>query len=90
MGILDAAARTAVIAAFEASGGTDGHRRIASVVDVGERTVRGIEKNESLITCAATAPTRARHPQCPRTCCATSAVSTASAPVSVSVKTVVS
>ena len=37
-----AAARKAVVEAFEASGGTYGHRRITAVVDAGEWTVRGI------------------------------------------------
>ena len=48
-----AAARKAVIAAFEASGGTYGYRRITAVVDVGEWTVRGIMKEEELVACAA-------------------------------------
>ena len=48
-----AAARKAVIAAFEASGGTYGYRRITAVVDVGEWTVRDIMKEEELVACAA-------------------------------------
>jgi len=48
-----AAARKAVIAAFDASGGTYGYRRITAVVDVGEWTVRGIMKDEGLVACAA-------------------------------------
>ena len=54
-----AAARKAVIAAFEASGGTYGYRRIASVVDVGEWTVRDIMKGEGLV--ARTARKRRRY-----------------------------
>lgn len=48
-----AAAREAVIAAFEASGGTYGYRRAAAVVDAGEWTVRNIMKDEGLVACAA-------------------------------------
>lgn len=48
-----AAAREAVIAAFEASGGTYGYRRIAAVVDVGEWTVRDIMRDEGLVARAA-------------------------------------
>lgn len=48
-----AAARKAVIAAFEASGGTYGYRRITAVVGVGEWTVRDIMKEEELVACAA-------------------------------------
>ena len=44
-----AAARKAVIEAFEASGGTYGHRRITAVVDVGEWTVRDIMRDEGLV-----------------------------------------
>lgn len=48
-----AAARKAVIEAFEASGGTYGHRRITAVADVGEWTVRDIMRNEGLVARAA-------------------------------------
>ena len=48
-----AAARKAVVEAFEASGGTYGYRRITAVVDVGEWTVRDIMKEEELVACAA-------------------------------------
>lgn len=48
-----AAARKAVVEAFEASGGTYGYRRITAVVDVGEWTVRDIMRNEVLVARAA-------------------------------------
>ena len=48
-----AAARKAVVEAFEASGGTCGHRRIAAVADVGERTAHGIMRDEGLAARAA-------------------------------------
>lgn len=48
-----AAARKAVVEAFKASGGTCGHRRIAAVADVGERTVHGIMRDEGLAARAA-------------------------------------
>ena len=48
-----AAARKAVIAAFDASGGTYGYRRITAVTGVGEWTVRDIMKDEGLVACAA-------------------------------------
>ena len=48
-----AAARKAVVEAFGASGDTYGHRRIAAVADVGERTVRGIMRDEGLVARAA-------------------------------------
>ena len=48
-----AAARKAVVEAFEASGGTCGHRRIAAVAGAGERAVRGIMRNEGLVARAA-------------------------------------
>ena len=48
-----AAARRAVIEAFGASGGTYGHRRITAAADVGERTVRGIMRDEGLVARAA-------------------------------------
>ena len=48
-----AAAREAVIAAFESSGGTYGYRRITAVVDAGEPAVRGIMKEEGLAARAA-------------------------------------
>ena len=48
-----ASARSAVVKAFEASGGTYGYRRIASVVDAGEWTVRGIMRDEGLVARAA-------------------------------------
>ena len=41
-----AAARKAVVEAFEASGGTYGYRRITAMVDVGEWTVRDIMRDE--------------------------------------------
>lgn len=44
-----AAAREAVIAAFEAGGGTCGYRRVTAVVDAGEWTVRDIMKDEGLV-----------------------------------------
>lgn len=47
------AARRAVIEAFEASGGTYGYRSIAAVVDVGERAVRDIMRDEGLVARAA-------------------------------------
>lgn len=40
-------ARSAVVEAFEASGGTYGYRRIAAAVDAGEWTVRGIMRDVS-------------------------------------------
>ena len=48
-----AAARKAVVEAFEASGGTYGYRRITAVVDVGEWTVRDIMRDEGLVARAA-------------------------------------
>ena len=48
-----AAARKAVVEAFEASGGTYGYRRIAAAADVGEWTVRDIMRDEGLVACAA-------------------------------------
>ena len=56
-----AAAREAVMAAFESSGGTYGYRRIVAEVDagsgsesrVGEWTVRAIMAEENLVACAA-------------------------------------
>jgi len=48
-----AAARKAVVEAFEASGGTYGYRRITAVVGVGEWTVRDIMRDEGLVACAA-------------------------------------
>lgn len=48
-----AAARKAVIEAFEASGGTYGYGRITAVVDVGEWTVRDIMRDERLAARAA-------------------------------------
>ena len=48
-----AAARKAVVAAFEASGGTYGYRRITASVGVGEWTVRGIMRDEGLVARAA-------------------------------------
>lgn len=48
-----ASARSAVVEAFEASGGTYGYRRIAAVVDAGEWTVRGIMRDEGLVARAA-------------------------------------
>ena len=48
-----AAARKAVVEAFEASGGTYGHRRIAAVAGAGERAVRGIMRDEGLVARAA-------------------------------------
>ena len=48
-----AAARKALIEAFEASGGTYGYRRITAVVDVGEWTVRDIMRDERLVARAA-------------------------------------
>lgn len=56
-----AAARKAVIEAFEASGGTYGYRRIYAQVNadaedgaaIGERTVRDIMRDEGLVACAA-------------------------------------
>lgn len=47
------AARKAVVEAFEASGGTCGHRRIAAVAGAGERAVRGIVRDEGLVARAA-------------------------------------
>lgn len=46
-------ARSAVVEAFEASGGTYGYRRIASVTGAGEWTVRGIMRDEGLVARAA-------------------------------------
>lgn len=46
-------ARSAVVEAFEASGGTYGYGRIAAVVDAGEWTVRGIMRDEGLVARAA-------------------------------------
>ena len=57
-----AAARKAVIEAFEASGGTYGHWRITAVVDVGEWTVRGIMRDEGLV--ARAARKKRRHGSC--------------------------
>jgi len=48
-----AAARKAVAEAFEASGGTYGHRRITAVAGVGEWTVRDIMRDERLVARAA-------------------------------------
>lgn len=48
-----AAARKAVVEAFEAGGGTYGHRRIAAVTGAGERAVRGIMGDEGLVARAA-------------------------------------
>ena len=48
-----AAAREAVVAAFDGSGGTYGYRRIAAAVDVGEWTVRSIMRDEGLVARAA-------------------------------------
>ena len=48
-----AAARKAVVEAFEASGGTYGYRRVTAVVDVGEWTVRKIMGEENLVARAA-------------------------------------
>lgn len=48
-----AAARKAVVEAFEASGGTYGHRCITAVADVGERTARDIMRDEGLVARAA-------------------------------------
>ena len=48
-----AAARKAVVEAFEASGGTYGYRRITAMVDVGEWTVRDIMRDEGLVARAA-------------------------------------
>ena len=48
-----AAARKAVVEAFEAGGGTCGHRRIAAVAGAGERAVRGIVRDEGLVARAA-------------------------------------
>ena len=48
-----AAARRAVVEAFEASGGTYDYRRITAVVDVGEWTVRNIMEEEGLVARAA-------------------------------------
>ena len=44
-----AAARKAVVEAFEASGGTYGYRRITAVAGAGERTVRDIMRDEGLV-----------------------------------------
>lgn len=46
-------ARSAVVEAFGASGGTYGYRRIAAVVDAGEWTVRGIMGDGGLVARAA-------------------------------------
>lgn len=54
-----AAARRAVLEAFESSGGTYGYRRITAVVDAGEWTVRSIMKEENLVAC--TAKRKRRH-----------------------------
>ena len=48
-----AAARKAVVEAFEASGGTNGYRRITAVAGVGEWTVRDIMRDEGLVARAA-------------------------------------
>lgn len=48
-----AAARRAVVGAFEASGGTYGYRRITAVTGVGEWTVRGVMRDEGLVARAA-------------------------------------
>lgn len=48
-----AAARKAVVEAFEASGGTCGHRRIAAAAGAGDRAVRGIMRDEGLVARAA-------------------------------------
>ena len=48
-----AAARKAVVEAFEASGGTYGHRRIAAAAGAGDRAVRGIMRDEGLVARAA-------------------------------------
>ena len=48
-----AAARKAVVEAFEASGGTCGHRRIAAAAGAGDRAVRGIVRDEGLVARAA-------------------------------------
>ena len=48
-----AAARKAVVEAFEASGGTYGYRRITAVAGVGEWTVRDIMRDEGLVARAA-------------------------------------
>lgn len=48
-----AAARKAVVEAFEASGGTCGYRRITAMVGVGGWTVRGIMRDEGLAARAA-------------------------------------
>ena len=48
-----AAARKAVIEAFEASGGTYGHGRVAAVAGVGERTARDVMRDEGLVARAA-------------------------------------
>ena len=48
-----AAARKAVVEAFEASGGTYGYRRITAVAGAGERTVRDIMRDEGLVARAA-------------------------------------
>ena len=48
-----AAARKAVVEAFEAGGGTYGHRRITAVAGAGERTARGIMRDGGLVARAA-------------------------------------
>ena len=48
-----ATARKAVVEAFEASGGTCGHRRIAAAAGAGERAVRGIVRDDGLVARAA-------------------------------------
>ena len=48
-----AAARKAVVEAFEASGGTCGHRRIAAAAGASDRAVRGIMRDEGLVARAA-------------------------------------
>ena len=48
-----AAARKAVVEAFEASGGTYGYRRITAVAGVGERAVHDIMRDEGLVARAA-------------------------------------
>ena len=54
-----AAVREAVVAAFRASGGTYGYRRITAQVGAGEWTVRGIMRDEGLV--ARTAKKRRRY-----------------------------
>ena len=79
-------ARSAVVEAFGASGGTYGYRRIAAVVDAGEWTVRGIMGDGGLVARAAKKKRRYSSYEGeisaapPPACCATIGAGTISAP----------